>query len=499
MSTLPLPAPNGSAGSIGAFQAHGDVGSPTVAGSTAYDTTNQAYTVVGGANRRRDRDAFQFAWQKLSGDFILRARAEFVGQGEPHGRFGWQVRASLDADSPCVDVGRQGDGLVSLQYRTRPGGITRALVLAVSHADVLQLERRGDTFIAAAARYGEPFVTRELGGVDLGDDVHAGLFVCAQRPDATDQAVFRDVRIIGPAPAWFVPYTDYLGSTLEVLELASGRHEVLHRSTEPFEAPNWTRDGSALIYNVSGSGPNKGVLMRFDLATRRPAPIDTSSCTQNNNDHVLSFDGRMLGISNQGPDSQGESAVFVLPAAGGVPRRVTLLTPSYLHGWSPDGKWLVYTGGRREPSDGRQVFSLYKVAVEGGDEIRLTHGPGLDDGPEFSPDGRYIYFNSTRSGRMQIWRMKPDGTDVEQVTNDIYNNWFPHLSPDGKWIAFLSYLPDVAPDQHPYYRQVYLRVMPVEHGGARIVAYVYGGQGTMNVPSWSPDSQRIAFVSNSAR
>jgi Tol biopolymer transport system component len=98
---------------------------------------------------------------------------------------------------------------------------------------------------------------------------------------------------------------------------------------------------------------------------------------------------------------------------------------------------------------------------------------------------------------MQLWRMKPDGKDPEPVTNDEYNNWFPHLSPDGRQIAFLSYGNDVAPAEHPYYKQVYLRLMPVEGGAPRVIAYVYGGQGTINVPSWSPDGRMLAFVSNS--
>jgi TolB protein len=172
---------------------------------------------------------------------------------------------------------------------------------------------------------------------------------------------------------------------------------------------------------------------------------------------------------------------------------VTPLVPSYLHGWSPDGKWLVYTGGRNDEYD------IYKIPSDGsGPEVKLTSEKGLDDGPEYSPDGKYIYFNSARSGRMQLWRMKPDGADPERVLTSESHDWFPHVSPDGQWIAFLSFGDDVDASDHPYYKRVYLRVMPAAGGAAKVIAYVYGGQGTINVPSWSPDSKRLAFVSNSA-
>ena len=222
--------------------------------------------------------------------------------------------------------------------------------------------------------------------------------------------------------------------------------------------------------------------------TRQPTVIDTGTSNRNNNDHVLSFDGTMLGISDQ---SSGQSAVYTVPVGGGTPKRITPLTPSYLHGWSPDGKTLVYTGGRNKEYD------IYSIPADGsGPEVKLTDSTGLDDGPEFTPDGKYIYFNSVRSGTMQIWRMKPDGKDPEQITNDGLNNWFPHISPDGQSIAFLSFGKDVDPADHPYYKRVYLRLIPIGGGTPKVIAYVYGGQGTINVPSWSPDSRMLAFVSN---
>jgi TolB protein len=308
----------------------------------------------------------------------------------------------------------------------------------------------------------------------------------------TERAVFRDVRIIRPARSDFIPYRDYIGSHLELLDVQSGHRELIHSSRVPFEAPNWTPDGAALIYNTSGTdAQTRGRLYRFDLATRQPTLIDTGFANRNNNDHVLSFDGTQLGISDQSTGS-GQSTIFTLPARGGTPRRITPLTPSYLHGWSPDASFLVYTGGRNGN------FDIYKIASDGsGKEIRLTTHEALDDGPEYTPDGDFIYFNSMRTGKMQIWRMKFDGTDQQRVTNDEYNNWFPHISPDGKWLAMISYVDEIPPAEHPYYKRVYLRLMPITGGAPKVIAYVYGGQGTINVPSWSPDGRMLAFVSNS--
>jgi TolB protein len=290
--------------------------------------------------------------------------------------------------------------------------------------------------------------------------------------------------VTAPAPATLVPYREYLGSNLEVLDVATGDRRVVYRAPGSIQAPNWTRDGRALVYNGDGR------LYRFDLATGRPREIETGFATRNNNDHVLSFDGRTLGISSQSDADSGRSIVYTVPLAGGTPRRVTASGPSYMHGWSPDGRFLVFTGERGGE------FDVYRVPAGGGAEERLTSAPGLDDGPEYTPDGRYIYFNSVRSGRMQIWRMRPDGSAPEQVTNDGFNNWFPHVSPDGRWVVFISFPPDVPPGDHPFYKHVYLRLMPTAGGPARVLAYVYGGQGTINVPSWSPDGRRLAFVSN---
>ena len=471
--------------SVGTFSDNSDVGNLLRAGRLTYDVEKQEYIIEGaGANIWANRDEFHFVWRRLKGNFILTTTAGFAGKGvEPHRKIGWMVRSSLDDDSPHTSAVLHGDGLTSLQFRKIKAGATEEIASKVKAADVLQLERKGNTFKMSVARFGDVFTTDEV-SVDLGDEVYVGLFVCSHNKDVTEKAVFSNVRITLPAKDNFVPYRDYIGSNLEVMEVATGRRKILYTAPDSFQAPNWTKDGKALIYNRNGR------LYRFDLEKRAPAIIDTGFAINNNNDHVLSFDGRMLAISHHSKDDDNQSIIYTLPVNGGTPRKITDKGPSYLHGWSPDGKYLVYTGGRNDE------FDIYKISTQGGAETNLTNTKGLDDGPEFTPDGRYIYFNSTRSGTMQIWRMKPDGSDPEQVTNDEYNNWFPHISPDGRWIVFLSFLKDVNPSDHPFYKHVYIRLMPVDTMKPKVIAYVYGGQGTINVPSWSPDGKRIAFVTN---
>jgi len=471
--------------SLGTFADQVDVGSPLHAGHATYDAIKDEYTIEGaGANIWANRDEFHFIWRRLKGNFILTTNAGFVGKGvEPHRKIGWMVRTSLDDDSPHTSAVLHGDGLTSLQFRKTKAGATEEIVSKVRAADVLQLERKGNTYRMSVARFGDVLTSDEV-SLDLGDEVYVGLFVCSHNKDVTEKAVFSNVRITVPAKDDFVPYRDYIGSNLEVMDVATGRRRIVYTATDSFQAPNWTKDGRALIYNRNGR------LYRFDLAKKTAVAIDTGFAVNNNNDHVLSFDGKMLAISHHSKDDDNQSIVYTLPVNGGTPRKITVKGPSYLHGWSPDGKYLIYTGGR----DGE--FDIYKISVNGGSETNLTKTKGLDDGPEFTPDGRYIYFNSTRSGTMQIWRMKPDGGDPEQITNDEYNNWFPHISPDGRWIVFLSFSKDVNPSDHPFYKHVYIRLMPVQTMKPKVIAYVYGGQGTINVPSWSPDGKQIAFVSN---
>jgi len=469
------------------FDGHGDIGPVVRPGSAAEGPEEGSLVISGaGANMWFGSDEGHFVWKRMKGDFIVSARLEFLRRGvEAHRKIGWMARATIGADSAHASAVVHGDGLTSLQFRRDAGKDTEEAKLAVTGADQVQLERRGDAFIMSAAPFGVPY---ESVGVDLDlpDEILVGLFVCSHNSDVVEKAQFTNVRITVPAPADLVPYRDYLGGAIELLDVETGRRTTVLRSDRPIQAPNWTKDGRFLIFNVDGR------LDRLELATGKVSALDTGFAKANNNDHVLSFDGKQLGISHHSAEDGDESVIYVLPARGGTPKRVTAKAPSYLHGWSPDGRFLVFTGGR----DGS--YDVYKIPVGGGDEIRLTDAPGLDDGPEYAPDGRLIYFNSARTGDMRIWRMAPDGSGQEPVTSGELHDWFPHVSPDGKRIAMLSFAKDVAADDHPFYKQVYIRMIPTDGSSKpRVIAYVYGGQGTINVPSWSPDGKRIAFVSNS--
>jgi TolB protein len=482
-----IPCVNSFSQKIGFFDGQNDVGKILHPGSGTYNASSGDYLLSGsGTNIWFTHDDFHYVWKRMKGNFILQARGHLIGKGvEEHRKFGWMVRTNLDSTSAMVAATIHGSGLTSLQYRKVPKTNVEEKQFTISGPDVIQLERKGNQYIMSVAHFGEPFVTQQITDVELGDDVYVGMFICAHNKDVVEKVSFDNVRIIVPAKEDFVPYKDYIGSNIETMEVFTGRRKIIYTSPKSLQAPNWTRDGKNLIYNANG------LMYRFNLQNHKTELINTGLVRNNNNDHVLSFNGKMLGLSGASLDGEYNSVVYTVPITGGQPKQITPTGPSYLHGWSPDGKWLTFTGERNNE------FDIYKIPSNGGKEIRLTTSPGLDDGSEYSPDGKYIYFNSVRSGLMQLWKMKPDGSDQEQLTNDEYNNWFAHVSPDGKWIVCLSFEKDIKPDDHPFYKHVYLRMLPAGGGSPKVIAYLYGGQGSINTPSWSPDSRKIAFVSNS--
>jgi hypothetical protein len=471
----------------GIFSGHTDIGKVLHQGSVTYQPEDQVYTITGsGTNMWFGEDEFHFLWVTLKGDFILRTRIGFTGQGvEAHRKAGWLVRNHLGSASPHVNAAVHGDGLTSLQFRRYEGAMTEELISGEKAPGVIQLERSGNTYIMSAAIPGKPFTPVQIQDIELNDEVFVGLYVCAHNPEVVETAVFSNVRIIRPAGKDFVPYDDYLGSKLEIMDLESRNSRVIYCTPHSIQAPNWTTDGKSLIYN------SNGLLYNLSLENNDINLINSGFANSNNNDHVLSFDGQYLGISHHSAEDHNNSTIYIMPVSGSSqPEQITRGGASYLHGWSPDNRYLVFTGLRNDKYD------IYRISLDTKEEVRLTDAEGLDDGSEYSPDGQYIYFNSNRTGTMQIWRMRPDGSEQEQMTFDGYQNWFPHVSPDNKWMVFLSYPAEVAPGDHPFYKHVLIRIMPVTGGDPEIISYVYGGQGTMNVPGWSPDSKKIAFVSN---
>ena len=474
--------------SLGVFTRHEDVGTVLHPGSTTYDSSKNSYTLAGsGENMWATKDAFQFAWKKISGDVQISADISFPNSaGNEHKKAVLMLRQSLDADSVYADVALHGNGLTSLQFRDEKGGITSEVESKMSAPARLRITRVGKyVYMSLAQQGGDVHFAGGSVRVPLEGEIYAGIGVCSHDNNATEQATFSNLEIknVSPGAAQTAPY-----SSLETAAIDTTIRHVIYLAPNRFEAPNWSRDSSYLIFNRNGH------LEKLPVAGGEPEVINTGFAVKVNNDHGISPDSTQLAISDNSQETKSadgtvthDSLVYLLPIGGGTPHPMTQTGPSYWHGWSPDGKTLAFVGQRNGD------FDIYTVPASGGPETRLTTAKGLDDGPEYSPDGQYIYFNSERTGHMQIWRMRPDASAQEQVFTDDYNNWFPHVSPDGKWLVFLTYEKDVT--GHPENKDVMLRLMSLDDKKITVLAKLFGGQGTINVPSWSPDSKSVAFVS----
>ena len=478
----PILAQGGATG-IGIFESDGDVGTVFHPGSAEYDSSKKSYLVSGsGENMWLAADAFHFVWKKISADDVyLAADVSFLGMGgNPHRKAVLMVRQSLDPASPYADVALHGNGLTSLQFREAKGESTHEVQSSTWAPHRLGIRKTGNYLSMWLARNSEQVAM--AGGsvrVPLEGAFYIGIGVCSHDKNAVEKALFSNVELKVTEAGASSAGQPTLYSTLETVAVDSTDRRVVYVAPERFEAPNWTRDGF-FIFN------RKGHIQRLPVAGGTPETIETGFAVRCNNDHGISPDGTLLAISDQSLEEHN-SIIFIVSIKGGTPQRITKYSPSYWHGWSPDGNTLAFVGQRNGE------FDIYSIPVAGGEEIRLTTAPGLDDGPEYSPDGNYIYFNSVRTGLMQIWRMRPDGSQQEQVFSDEYNNWFPHISPDGKWMVFLTYEKDVM--GHPENKDVMLRLMSLGDKRISILAKLFGGQGTINVPSWSPDSRQVAFVS----
>lgn len=471
--------------SLGVFEGSTDVGSVTPPGTAAYDPAAQTYTLTSaGANLWERIDAFHFVWKKVSGDVSLTADIDFpdkTGSPSPHRKAFLMIRQNRDADGIYADAALHGSGLTALQYRREKGATTQDIELTIASPKRLRLEKLGDTITMFVSMKGEPL--HQVGAsikLHFDGPFYVGLGLCSHDAKVVEKAVFSNVELKELAPA--TPTTLALYSTLQTIAINPEARvaTVVYTARDRFEAPNWTKDGKSLIFDEDGR------IMKVSVAGGTPEAMDIGAATRCNGSHGLSPDGRWLAISCSMP-GKPESRVYIVPSGGGTPRIVTENPNSYFHNWSPDGKRIIFT----RPSHGSG--NIYAIPVEGGEEKALTTGNGISDDPDCSPDGRYIYFNSDRAGGMQIWRMHPDGSEPEQMTFDERMNWTPHVSPDGKSIVFLSYEKGVA--GHPVNKDIELRIMSLSDKKVRTLVNLVGGSGTINVPSWAPDSQHLAFVS----
>ncbi len=465
---------------IGIFENHSDVGTVLHPGSANFDAVKRTYTLTGsGENMWSTTDAFQFAWKKASGDLDVTADVKFLNSsGNEHKKAVLILRQSLDADSVYVDAALHGNGLTSLQYRDEKGGGTHEIQSNISAPVRLRITKKGNYVYMSLAAAGQD--TQYSGAsirIPLDGQFYVGIGVCSHDKDTIEQATFSNVEIRTLSSSSDKPV---LFSTLETIDVESTDRRVAYLAAGRFEAPNWSRDGSYFLFNRNGR------IEKLPVSGGKPEVLNTGFADHCNNDHGISPDATQLAISDNSQESH-DSLVYVLPISGGKPRRITKNSPSYWHGWSPDGKTLAFVGERNGE------FDIYTIPVTGGDETRISTAKGLDDGPEYSPDGQWIYFNSERTGHMQIWRMHAEGSQQEQVFSDDLNNWFPHISPDGQWMAFLTYSADVT--GHPENKDVMLRLISLTDKKITVLAKLFGGQGTINVPSWSPDSKQLAFVS----
>jgi TolB protein len=463
------------------FEGHGDVGNVLHAGSTEYDAAKRSYTIAGsGENMWFAGDAFQFAWKKVSGDVTLTADISFLGKGvNEHRKAVLMMRQSLDADSPYADAALHGSGLTSLQYREEKGAATHEIQANISAPARLRIVKRGAYFsLWLAEEKGEFHLASGSTRIALQEPFYVGIGVCSHDKEVVEKAVFSNVDLKAAEPP--ASAASMLYSTLEIITVASTDRRAIYVAPERFEAPNWMPDGKTILFNRNGR------IEKIPVTGGAPQILDTGFATRCNNDHGISPDGTQLVISDNSQEEH-RSLVYIVPIGGGAPRRITQKSPSYWHGWSPDGKTLAFVGERNGD------FDIYAIPAAGGEETQLTTAKGLDDGPEYAPYGKYIYFNSERTGHMQIWRMRSDGSEQEQVTFGESNDWFPHISPDGQQMVFVSY--DASVTGHPENKDVRLRMMSLKDNKITVLAKLFGGQGTMNVPSWSPDGRQFAFVS----
>jgi len=458
------------------FEGSGDVGRAPRAGS--FEPGPPARVTGGGANVWGTEDAFFYAWRRVTGDVTITADVTFEGAGvNAHRKAMLMLRQDLTAGAAYADIALHGDGLTALQYREAAGGPTKEVRSDARAPLRLVISRRGSQVRAGAGVPGGEMRWTEPATVPFTGPIYAGLAVCSHDEKVLETAVFSNVRI---------EVATRYRSKISIYDFATKQIRTVYTGDGIIEAPNWSRDGKYLLVNTEGD------LYRLPVEGGRLEKIELAGGPfRANNDHDLSPDGKLLAFSASSPSSR-QSQVYVADADGKNVKLLTPAAPSYFHGWSPDGKWLAFVGQR----NGK--YELYRVSVNGGPEERLTSAGGFDDGPDYSPDGKWIYFNSDRSGGWDIWRIPASGAGpgdqrAERVTSDQWEDWFPHVSPNGKRIVLLSFPPGTE-GHNGRMPGMAMRLLAKRGRAPETLFTFFGGQGSINVNSWSPDSRQFAFV-----
>ena len=486
---------NAQSGSLGAFDAQSDIGTVVPPGTGGYDASAATYTLTSaGANTWYRVDNFHYLWKKSSGDMALTADISFPPpsyqhEPNPHRKGILMFRQSLDDGSAYVDVGAHGSGLTALQFRRAAGANTEDVELNIDAPKTVRLEKRGDTFTLYLSMRGEPL--HQVGAsvtLHLEEPFYVGLGAVSHDDSTTDKVVFSNVKAEPLATAAHDTRMS-LYSTLQTIQIEDQARRAMVIRTSPvyMHSANWTAADGSNIYAYE-NGHIERIPYLSPGAGGTPQPVDVGRLVGCSGNYGLSPDGTALAVSCA-QQAGGQHDVYLLPAhGGGTPRRVTDgKVSSYFHAWSPDSKTISFTRGRAGKAD------IFTISASGGPETRLTHDT-LNDGPDYTPDGKFIYFDSLRSGSTQIWRMKSDGSEAEQITNDNNINSSPHVSPDGKTVAFLS-----QPESEGSLGvgAASLQVLTVHDGSVRTVATFRGDRGSFAMYGWG-DNNHVAFVSYQA-
>jgi TolB protein len=477
-------------GSLGVFESQSDVGSVTPAGSASYDPATASYTITSaGANTWYHVDDFHFLWKKASGDWAISADISFPPHSyqhdpNPHRKGILMFRQTLDAGGVYADAAAHGSGLVALQYRRERGANSQDIELNIDAPRTVRLEKRGDRFTLLLSMKGEPL--HQVGAtvdLHLKEPFYVGLGAVSHDVNTTDKVVFSHVTLqrLAPVPGSAKPV---LYSTLQTIQTEDQfRRSMMIRTVAGYmQSANWAPNGKSIY--VFEDGRIESIPYLTPEAGGTPLPIDTGTLIGCSGNFGVSPDGRSLAVSCA-ERKDGPHQVYLLPAAGGgSARRLTQgAVSSYFHAWSPDSQTVAFTRGSAGKAD------LFTVPASGGAEVRLTSDT-VNDGPDYSPDGKFIYFDSSRSGSSQIWRMQPDGTAAEQITDDDNVNSSPHVSRDGKTIAFLSQPAGTGAGMGP----AAIRVMAPSDGLIRTLVNFRGDRGSFSMYGWG-DSNHLAFVS----